>query len=522
MEKPQSIEIKLKTMLRKLHCRITISWFITALVPLAVFIFYLSLAMGPRAQIYMQGKEAINKEIWQLENWNQEEKIYRQLNQQILTDSDKLIDPEYILSIRKEPDVRKFNTIIVIRKGNQIKAINDFESEEGKILAEQFKEIESPIFPIFGTIDKTHGQELLEKTGYTVDRQTDFYFKDGEEGSIFFLGKVFNVSAMAYQFATRYFKTIFAILLIFLTITSIHGTRKLSTKLKGLVLATHKARDENFDYRIKNIETDAFGLLGEEINHMLENLEKGQNYRKEIEENRQNFISNLTHDLKTPLTAIKIHIDSIQDGLVQDPEKLSKYYNNMQTKLKDINMMLDELKIFNELDIGREKYKFQEIDLNYYIQDLLEEFRYEIDPNKIKIEYQVDQTKQYKTMIDPDKMKRLITNIWSNSLKYVKKEPIEIEMKLQISDENQAEYLLSIKDNGQGVPEDQLQRIFKQHHRVDPSRNQNIAGSGLGLAICKRIAEEHRGSIIAINNQGLEIQIRLNSNKLKLDELNYK
>lgn len=521
-------------MMRKLQLRITISWMVTAMIPLLVLIFYINLSMGPKVSIFLKGKDAINREVWQLDNWNTEEQIFRILDTIALKNPEKLLEDstkkliENQLDEENMRDMEKLKNIILIRRDKELFTLNNLETKSGIDLIKQLKTLEKPVLPKFGTAEGPYNQELFDKTGYIVQRQSDFYFSDQSKGSIIFLNKAVDISDLAAKFVTRYFKTIFGILLIFMTILSIHGTHRLSEKLKNLILATTKARDEDFNYRIKDISGDAFGLLGEEINHMLENLQKGQKYRRELEENRQNFISNLTHDLKTPLTAIKIHIDSIQDGLVTDPEKRDKYLNNIQTKLKDINTMLDELKIFNELDIGKEKYKFQEIDFNHYLQDLIEEFRYEVNPDKIKINYIIEnnlsknnltennkstnineQTIEYKTMIDPDKMKRLIVNIWNNTLKYVEKDKIEIEMKLFTDPNDLTKQILTIQDNGNGISSDQLESIFKQNYRIDPARNQDISGSGLGLAICKRIAEEHSGQIKALNTKGLTIQLEL-------------
>lgn len=496
----------------KMHVRITLLWLVTVMLPIVVFLVTLGTVLGPRNTSYFWDPDSIQREVWQMEEWSNQEKIFRNLQYTALKNPDKLLQDEYKEEIRALDLPEKLNTLVLIRKNGEITTINDFETEAGEKLADKFRTLTNPSLPEFGSQNDLNNEELFDKTGYVVKRQIDFYFSDQTEGSVFVLNKVVNISAYASKFIIRYFKILFTIVIIIMFFIFIHGTHLIVKKLKAIILATHRAKEEDFSYRIKFRGFDMFTILSEQINHMLETLEKGQNERKKLEENRQSFISNLTHDLKTPLTAIKIHVDAIDDGLVTNPEKEKQYMKNIQKKLKDIDSMIDELKIFNELDIGKENYNFYEIDFDAYLRDLMEEFKYEIDLQKVVLTYNSNPECDYMVNIDPEKMKRLISNLWNNSLKYVQREPIRIDMHLERNEGEPSNYKLIIKDNGNGVPENELEKIFDQYHRVDSARNPNISGSGLGLAICKRIVTEHRGSICARNNGGLEIEINLPPN----------
>lgn len=503
---------QIRKLMIKMHIRITLLWLVTVMLPIVVFLVTLGTVLGPRGSAYIWDAETVQREVWQMDKWSDSEKIFRNLQFTALKNPEKLLQEEYRQSLREIESSEKLDTLIIIRKEDEITTINDFETQAGEKLAEKFKTIEKPSLPEFGSQTSLNNEELFDKTGYVVKRQIDFYFTDQTEGSIFILNKVVNISAYASKFIIRYFKILLTIVITIMFFIFIHGTHLIVKKLKAIILATHRAKDEDFSYRIKFKGFDMFTILSDQINGMLEALEKGKNERSKLEENRQTFISNLTHDLKTPLTAIKIQVEAIDDGLVTNPEKEKQYMKNIQKKLRDIDNMIEELKVFNELDIGKENYNFYNIDFDSYMRDLIEEFKYEIDSEKTIITYASNSNYEYTQTIDPEKMKRLISNIWSNSLKYVSRETIRIDMYLDRNQESKGECRLIIRDNGNGVAEEELPKIFDQYHRVDSSRNPNISGSGLGLAICKRIVTEHGGNIIARNRAGLEIEINLPPN----------
>jgi len=171
--------------------------------------------------------------------------------------------------------------------------------------------------------------------------------------------------------------------------------------------------------------------------------------------------------------------------------------------------MIDELSVYADYENGKSIYKKQEVDFRAFMQDLVDEFSYDIEKASGKINFTYEKDNDYKLNIDLEKMKRAVFNIFENALKYAQVENVEINVGLKENDNG--EVVLSIRDNGVGVRKENMGKLFEKFYREDEARNQNTAGSGIGLAITKSIVEGNDGRIEADSNneEGLELIISL-------------
>jgi signal transduction histidine kinase len=215
------------------------------------------------------------------------------------------------------------------------------------------------------------------------------------------------------------------------------------------------------------------------------------NMQLQYEENRKELISNISHDLKTPITAIKGYVEGIKDGIADTPEKMDRYINTIYSKSCDMDNLINELFLFSKLDLKKVNFDFRSIDITAYLKDCIEELKFDLEKRKINLNYNHIK-KNIDVIADAQKLKRVIMNIIENSIKYMNKDNGKIDI---ILSEEEAFTVIEVRDNGKGISNKALPFIFDRFYRGDSYRNTSNGGSGLGLAIAKQIIEEHGGQI---------------------------
>ena len=242
---------------------------------------------------------------------------------------------------------------------------------------------------------------------------------------------------------------------------------------------------------------------------------KGKNYRQ-FDDTEKELIRNISHDLKTPLTAIKGYVEGLHDGIADTPEKQAKYIKTISNKVNDMDKLIDELTIYSRLDANRILYTFIKLNVSDYFDDCCEEIGTELDASGIELNYRNHIDKPVMIVADPEQLKRVINNIISNSVKYMvegRKGKIDIDLY------DEGEYVhVVMADNGKGIADKDISRIFERFYRTDESRNSKQGGSGIGLAIVKKIVEDHKGKIWAESVEGEGTTMHLNL--LKYNENN--
>jgi len=504
MKKFKSKEIK--TMIFKMRWRVIGVWTLNAIVPILVFIAYISFMYGPDTYVNITNPRELNTTIWQLEKWNNEEQVFRYLNNIVLEDPNLLLLDETYAPLREMELINSLKYVVIIRKENKLFSVNDFDNEAGRALIKEMQALDSPILPEYGSDVETSNRELLSNTGYSVMKQYDFMFSDGDHGSIFFMPKVVNIPHLIGDFILKYLLVLLFIYICTVGTISIVNSYKFSKKFEKLVIALEEISKENFDIHVNITQKDIFGMMGEHINNMAMHLSQAKTYREESEISRNEFINSMTHDIKTPLTAINMQVEALKDGMIEAPEQIQRYYENIQRKVQSIDQMMGELKLFNELQQNEASYQFQKIAVNNFIQDVIDEWKYDVAGESVEYHLDFKLDSNDCAFIEPLKMKRVINNILENAIKYVEDRPLILLIETFSRD---GWHMLRITDNGRGVPENYLQSIFSQYFRVDDARNQTVPGSGLGLAICKKIIEAHGGTIVASNSDGLSFEIAL-------------
>ena len=269
--------------------------------------------------------------------------------------------------------------------------------------------------------------------------------------------------------------------------------RSVSVPLAKLQKAARNIKEGNLDFEIRQESDDEIGQLCQDFEEMRIRLK--ENAEEKVQDDRENkeLISNISHDLKTPITAIKGYVEGIMDGVADTPEKMDRYIKTVYNKANDMNVLINELSLYSKIDSNIIPYNFEKININSYFKDCVDEIGADLEQRGMMFSYRNYCAANVMVTADPEQLKRVINNIINNACKYNNKAKGKVGITLT---EYDRKVQVAIKDNGIGISKEDLPHIFRRTYRADMSRN-SAGGSGLGLSICKKIIEEHGGEIWA-------------------------
>ncbi|MFA6712085.1 MAG: HAMP domain-containing sensor histidine kinase, partial [Candidatus Caldatribacteriota bacterium] len=216
------------------------------------------------------------------------------------------------------------------------------------------------------------------------------------------------------------------------------------------------------------------------------------------------LITNISHDLKTPITTIKGYIEGIIDGVPKSKEKQNKYLETIYQNAVHMESLIEDLFLLSKFDLDQSPYQFEYINIKEYLADCYEELQFDFQEKGIKLEYKVDYNEKKLVKADRQQLKRVILNIINNAINY--KNAINPKIEMILTEKGQ-EAQIEIKDNGIGVSEDVLDKIFERFYKEDKARSNSSPGTGLGLYIARKIILDHGGSIQAKSRVGLGTSI---------------
>lgn len=247
----------------------------------------------------------------------------------------------------------------------------------------------------------------------------------------------------------------------------------------------------------------------------VDELQKQLDEKKEESELvMREMLSNITHDLKTPLTAIRGYAQGILDGVAATPDRMNKYISTIRNKADDMANLVNELSLFAQIYNKEIEYKKGGVEIDEYISRCMSNLSLDLETRKIDFLYRNDVEKGTCLYIDEEKIKRVFYNVIGNAYKYIDKDLGMIF--LHIEDAGKMVWV-RITDNGSGIEKDELPLIFERFYRTDSSRNSKTGGTGLGLAIAKKIIEDHGGQIYAESEKEKGTKISFSLPK-KVDE----
>lgn len=254
------------------------------------------------------------------------------------------------------------------------------------------------------------------------------------------------------------------------------------------------------DGEIPVLRQDELGELCGEFNEMQKQLKRSKEEQLKYEAYRKELISSVSHDLRTPLTTIKGYVGGILDGIADTEEKRKRYLLAVQTKTRDLENLVDQLSSYNRMENHLLRYQKEMTDLKEFVEKYLEENEALI--REYRLEILLSAQEGIRFVMDRGAFKRILDNLLTNSIRYREKDQSRIAITIQKKD---GRIFWSVADDGPGVAENCLEKIFESFCRLDEARTHCNDGSGLGLAIVKRIVTDHQGVIYARDREGLEI-----------------
>ena len=276
--------------------------------------------------------------------------------------------------------------------------------------------------------------------------------------------------------------------------------RGIMPKIKLLTQAADNIKAGNLDFSIATKGTDELSELCNAFEDMRIRLQNNAKQQLEDEAEQKALVSNIAHDLKTPITAIKGYAEGILDGVADTPEKQEKYIRTIYNKANDMNNLINELTLYSKIDTNKIPYNFQKLNIHDYFADCVYEIGMDLENQHVALDYSNYVDENVLVIADPEQLSRIINNIVSNSVKYMRasaKSRISIVVK-DVGDFVQIE----MSDNGKGIAQKDLPYVFDRFYRADESRNSAAGGSGIGLSVVKKIVEDHGGKIWVTSKEG--------------------
>ena len=413
--------------------------------------------------------------------------IYEGMRQKLTENPQAFEDPEYLASVNTELEARY--SFLVVRKGDTYIYCGKEENQEALF----------SMLPAYGDYDSS--QDMGIYVGGSVQalaKQINFTFADGSEGSAFIIT---SLRSMIPEMESLVLDMVLTILLI-LVFTSVILTawiyKSIVTPIHHLQVATKKITEGNLDFEMPAGGDDEIGELCTDFEEMRRRLKESAEEKVDSERQNKELISNISHDLKTPIAAVKGYVEGLMDGVADTPEKQEKYIRTIYNKANDMDRLINELSFYAKIDTNRIPYTFEKINVNEYFADCVEELSIELEEQDIELAYFNYVEEDIQVIADAEQIKRVINNIVGNSIKYIDKPKGKVNIRVKdVGDFVQVE----IEDNGKGISAKDLPQIFNRFYRADVSRNSSKGGSGIGLSIVKKIIEDHGGQVWATSKE---------------------
>ena len=391
--------------------------------------------------------------------------------------------------------------LLVVTEGNVI--FDNLTESDANFVEKNSYDAAEVMGSLFHLEDKTIIRDIFEKDGQSYFITAVYDESGADNGTIRSLMPIYMVPP-----ATLWFS-----LLLVLSVTVLTGFL-LSQWLGHSILKPLDAiRDSagqiaagNLDHEMESPSSLEFSEVRDDFEVMREKLKVAESERADYEAKRKEMLSGISHDLRSPLTSIKGYTMGLKDGIADTEEKKNRYYDAILTRTKDMEGLLASLSELVSVENVAAHLHTELVTLDEFLLRFLKEQEVFLSENNISVAYN-SSLKDSKAYIDPPKMRRVFTNLFENTIKYRSNPQSQVHLDASVIEGKVA--LIRYVDDGPGVGEHALPRLFDSFYRADESRTKPENGSGLGLAIVKEIIEGHGGSVSAFVDGGLGIQMKL-------------
>ncbi|TXK44917.1 two-component sensor histidine kinase [Pontibacter qinzhouensis] len=269
-------------------------------------------------------------------------------------------------------------------------------------------------------------------------------------------------------------------------------------EIKNVYTSLEKLRKQDF----KKVETrstftaDPLKKIKDEIYQLAEGKQQEIDELKQLQAMRREFLADVSHELKTPIFAAQGFIHTLLDGAVDDPHVRDKFLQKAAKSLDSLETLVQDLISISQFEKGVVKMQKKNFDVVELVQEVFEQLEQKAASRQIKLHLEVNPGEKIMLFADRNRICQVFVNLVDNAIKYGRPEG---NIWIYFT-ENRKRYTITVKDDGRGIGEEHINRIFERFYRIDKSRARDTTSTGLGLAICKHIVEAHR-SFIAVKSE---------------------
>ena len=439
---------------------------------------------------------------------------YETLIQIASTEPQKLLDKDFLETANN--NLKKRDTFLIVVKEKRYYYIGD------KNIFQKMSHL-----PLHSSYNKNANHlTFIDQNTSSIIKECTFFFADNTLGQAFLVTDFSEMLPRLKHSVIEIIISFFTILLITGLLLSIWIYRSILRPLSILRLATTQIGDGNLSQPIPLTSQDEIGQLCKDFEEMRIRLKKIIEEQIQSEEETREIISSISHDLRTPVTAIKGYTEGILDGVADSPEKQEKYLQTIYNKANDITYLIDELAVFSKVERNSLAYNFVSVNLENYFIDCIEDISLDLESRNMTVEYYNTTDKNTFVLVDTEQLKRVLNNILENAVKYNNKSKGHVSIRVEdvpphpvtpplyrqlkedgtdlIPRQMPEEFVqIQIEDDGPGIAAKDIPHIFDRFFRADMSRNSSKRGSGLGLAIVKKIISDHGGKVWAESIEGV-------------------
>lgn len=476
----------------KLRTRLLIAFFTVVLVPIVLCIAVI-FSFGQIQIRSIEKTYGIEFSLASLSNSVQfisksTEEICDQMREVADAEPDQFLNEEYLEKLNEK--LSQTYSYLVVRKEEEL-----YYNGTNKNIESIFQHL-----PDYGDSEKNSDSgTYIGRDVKALVKQVDIKFSDDTHGSAFIVTSMSMILPEMRSLLVQMLIAVVVILVFTAGIMTFWIHAGINTPLNKLKEATQRIKEGDLDFTLEAEGDGEINDLCRDFEAMRKRLKESEAEKEKYDIESRELISNISHDLKTPITTVKGYVEGIMDGVADTPEKMERYIKTIYNKANDMDRLINELTFYSKIDTNRIPYTFNKINVAEYFDDCAEEVCLDLEGRNIRFTYLNQVDKSTVVIADAEQMKRVINNIIGNSIKYMDKPHGQIELRiLDAGDFIQVE----LEDNGKGIDVKDLPSIFDRFYRTDASRNSAQGGSGIGLSIVKKIIQDHGGQIWASSKLG--------------------
>ncbi|MDN5200754.1 ATP-binding protein [Fulvivirgaceae bacterium BMA10] len=253
------------------------------------------------------------------------------------------------------------------------------------------------------------------------------------------------------------------------------------------VLDKIKSKDPSFLDLNKKSSANPFRKINVELYSYATIKQREIDELKKMEAFRREFIADVSHELKTPIFSAQGFVHTLLDGAIEDKKVRQKFLRKAAKSLDGLDMLVQDLLTLSQMETGQIKMQYESFNIYELTQEVIEQLEGKSQKKAIKVNFAEGVSNPVFVRADQQRIYQVMLNLLSNAIKYTKEEG-EVVINFEREEDN---IIISVEDNGRGIPEEDINRIFERFYRVEKSRSKDKGGTGLGLAIVKHILEAH-------------------------------